>query len=782
MISPALEDARASDPIERLLEDSWDTRARQVERREFVAESAAAALLLACAIPMAIVAAEQQPLQPLRAVVLVCLYAVVSRMIKFPLGAGYVVPSYAVLVPMLVLLPPGTVPLLAAAGLALGTVIQCLTRQARPERLLFSVADAWHAVGPALVLWVSGPPDAGLPLVLAYVAAFIAGCVFDLVSSTLREAAALGIAPRLQVRVMAVVWLVDAGLAPMGLMVASASRESALMALLILPMNVLLVLLVKDRNARIDQAQHRLDLVATERTRLQAAVGRLGDAFSAKLELDALIEIVLRGSVEALGAEAGRLTLDDPDGPHISEITVTPASAAALEIAGGLATVTGSPQQVQRDGAWALALPFGYATDTLSVRGALTVARGDRAFREDEQALMARLTERARRAASDIVAHQTLRAQAVLDPLTGLGNRRKFTSELEELLLSASADAPLVLALFDLDGFKSYNDTFGHPAGDALLVQLGMRLAAAMASHGAAYRLGGDEFCVVFSTARCAAREALAAASAALELQVNGMTIGASCGAVVLPHEARDATTALRLADERMYANKHGRTSAAGQQTRDVLMGVMAAKHGGLHSHCGEVADLARRVARRMGMSPEAVDDTARAAELHDIGKVAVPDEILHKPGPLEPAEWAVVREHSLLGERILSAAPALRPVALIVRAVHERWDGNGYPDRAAGTRIPQSARIVAACDAYGAMTSDRCYRAALSHAETCAELRREAGRQFDPGVIDALLAELAPREVETQSSPSAEGMERIFAHVRAVLDDAGAQSLPATA
>ena len=143
-------------------------------------------------------------------------------------------------------------------------------------------------------------------------------------------------------------------------------------------------------------------------------------------------------------------------------------------------------------------------------------------------------------------------------------------------------------------------------------------------------------------------------------------------------------------------------------------------------------------------MDSEQIDELARAADLHDIGKVGVPDAILAKPDQLDDEEWDLVRQHTILGERILSAAPALRPVARIVRSSHERWDGCGYPDGlAGGDDSPLAARIVAACDAYDAITSERCYRSARPAAAARAELVREAGRQFDPKVVDAVLVAL---------------------------------------
>jgi HD-GYP domain-containing protein (c-di-GMP phosphodiesterase class II) len=212
---------------------------------------------------------------------------------------------------------------------------------------------------------------------------------------------------------------------------------------------------------------------------------------------------------------------------------------------------------------------------------------------------------------------------------------------------------------------------------------------------------------------------------------------------VLLPHEATTPDYALQLADERMYRQKQSRPLAAREQTRDVLVRILDAKQPYLQLHSSDVSRMAVAVGRKFGMDAEEIDELARAAELHDIGKVGIPDAILDKPGALDATEWEFIRQHTILGERILSAAAALRPVARIVRASHERWDGRGYPDRLAGEAIPLAARIVAVCDAYDAMTTDRCYRSAQRPDAAREELRREAGHQFDPNVVRAFLEEL---------------------------------------
>jgi HD-GYP domain-containing protein (c-di-GMP phosphodiesterase class II) len=169
-----------------------------------------------------------------------------------------------------------------------------------------------------------------------------------------------------------------------------------------------------------------------------------------------------------------------------------------------------------------------------------------------------------------------------------------------------------------------------------------------------------------------------------------------------------------------------------------VLLSALTERNPELSGHLSMVGELAERTARHLGLVREDVETVRQAAELHDVGKVAIPEDILRKPGPLTEEEWGFVRRHTLAGERILSAAPALSQVARLVRASHERWDGAGYPDALAGEAIPLGARIVAVADAFDAMTSDRPYRRAISHREALAELRRCAGTQFDAAVVAA--------------------------------------------
>jgi two-component system, cell cycle response regulator len=174
-----------------------------------------------------------------------------------------------------------------------------------------------------------------------------------------------------------------------------------------------------------------------------------------------------------------------------------------------------------------------------------------------------------------------------------------------------------------------------------------------------------------------------------------------------------------------------------------VLLQVMAEREPELREHLREVPILSRSVGRAMGLCGEELETMVRAAELHDVGKVAVPDAILQKRSSLDSSERAIIERHCEVGERILAASAAMGPVAVLVRSSHERYDGGGYPDGREADQIPVGARIIAVCDAFHAMTSNRPYGRAIDTSEALSELRQNAGSQFDPAVIEAFCAEL---------------------------------------
>jgi diguanylate cyclase (GGDEF)-like protein len=366
--------------------------------------------------------------------------------------------------------------------------------------------------------------------------------------------------------------------------------------------------------------------------------------------------------------------------------------------------------------------------------------------------LIYRRSVRARTFAEGLVAENgrllaSSRIDALTDSLTALPNRRSLRSDLDELF-RAEVEQDHVLALFDLDGFKLYNDTFGHPAGDALLRRLSVRLATAMNGHGTAYRMGGDEFCILAPVGADGGAALAAAGAEALSEIGKAFDIGCSYGRAQIRGEAATAEEALRLADQRMYVNKAGR-STPNRQSTDVLLKVLSERSPHLHDHLNNVAELAEAVSRRAGLPEIDVQWIRLAAELHDVGKVAIPDAILNKPGPLNDDERAFIHRHTVIGERIIRSAPSLAPAARLVRSSHERYDGQGYPDGLRAEEIDIGARIIAICDAYDAMINHRVYRDAMSPLAARGELRRCAGTQFEPGLVDIFCETIERRDAQ---------------------------------
>ena len=368
-------------------------------------------------------------------------------------------------------------------------------------------------------------------------------------------------------------------------------------------------------------------------------------------------------------------------------------------------------------------------------------------------------------------AFRELRAMrlALTDPLTGLGNHRHFHDRLErELADSLEQGYPLTLCLVDIDDFKRINDRYGHPGGDKVLAQLATRLR----QGGEAFRLGGDEFAILLphqdeSGAKVAA-EAIVQRIAASDLAPAGpagfVTVSAGLATVSVDGLAKDEL--VRRADGALYwAKEYGKNQvrlyrpdvveiaelkrlATGPDPTErarAATGLARAVdardvYSGCHSE--RVAELAARIATRLGFDQEQVELTHLAGSLHDLGKLAIPEEILRKPGPLSETERLVLERHPQIGFRMLESLGVDR-VADWVLNHHERWDGSGYPNAIAGDRIPLGARIIFVADAYDAMTSDRVYRDRLSDEDALDELERCSGSQFDPEIVAALAGEL---------------------------------------
>jgi diguanylate cyclase (GGDEF)-like protein len=326
---------------------------------------------------------------------------------------------------------------------------------------------------------------------------------------------------------------------------------------------------------------------------------------------------------------------------------------------------------------------------------------------------------------------------------------------------------PLAVAVLDIDRFRWLNVAHGYGAGDLVLAAVGQLLADSTRAHDLVCRTGGDEFIVLLPETgvdeACALVERVLVAVETLEAgSLHGISVSAGVAALrrgenaddLLAQAQRALATARNEGGGRVKASDGARPEApedgdALGVTAEVVEALAAAleerdTYTGEHSE--SLVDLVARVAAGLRLDPHDVATVRSAALLHDFGKVGIPDEILHKSAPLDDSEWEIMRRHPVIGERILRAIPGMGAVARIVRHEHERWDGTGYPDRLAGEAIPLGARIILACAAYHAMTSDRPYRSALSHHMAVSELTTNAGSQFDPQVVDALVGYLHGR------------------------------------
>jgi diguanylate cyclase (GGDEF)-like protein/putative nucleotidyltransferase with HDIG domain len=360
---------------------------------------------------------------------------------------------------------------------------------------------------------------------------------------------------------------------------------------------------------------------------------------------------------------------------------------------------------------------------------------------------------------------------ALTDPLTGLGNHRSFHERLQHDLEAADAgETILTLCLLDIDNFKEINDRHGHPVGDRVLAHIARRLR----QNGEAFRLGGDEFALLLPGKSEEKAEAVAEAvlqRVAASAGVRGIDVTLSAGLAEYPQYGVDRNELLRVADHALYqAKAEGKNQvriyrpdvqeltqlrklAEGPDRSARLRAAASLAHAvdgrdaytGRHSYM--VGELAGRIAKRMGLPRSEVELARLAGRLHDIGKLAIPEEILRKPGPLNEAERLVLERHPQIGYNMLESL-GIEPVAAWVLHHHERWDGRGYPDGLGEEEIPLGSRILFVADAYDAMTSDRVYRRKLSHEDAIAELGRCGGAQFDPNIVRVFLEGLERTEL----------------------------------
>ncbi|MEA2208417.1 MAG: hypothetical protein QOF54_894 [Solirubrobacteraceae bacterium] len=367
------------------------------------------------------------------------------------------------------------------------------------------------------------------------------------------------------------------------------------------------------------------------------------------------------------------------------------------------------------------------------------------------------------------------------DALTGLLNRRGFQELMEvETERALRSSRPLAILVGDLDHFKHLNDRFGHAAGDVALRRFADIASSASRRIDAVARIGGEEFALLLpDTEQHAAY--LLAERLRRSVKEPGAASGAelptvSFGVASFPSHAADAEALMHAADQALYAAKAMGRDRSVIYNPEVLASVLGGnldpvagnehlsavlvlaetldlRDSGTSSHSQTVGRLAALIAKALGFDDARVERIRLAGILHDIGKIGIPDWILHKPGPLDEAEWAEVRKHPEMGARIVASAK-LDDISEWILYHHERVDGSGYPSGLPGARIPIEAKILAVADAYEAMTAERVYKRAMPAADAERELREQSGAQFDGGVVDALLG-----AISVEPDPSVRGI-----------------------
>jgi diguanylate cyclase (GGDEF)-like protein len=533
---------------ERLLQRWRPYDSRRLTPRELRVEALAAGAFVAVAALLPLLVSSGRDLDPGVTAALIVSLALASK-VRLHVGAGSAVPTQLVFVPMLFLLPPEVVPACVAVASVLAQAIDVLRRTEHPDRFVAEIADCWYTVAPVLVFIAAGTPGAAPGDWWLLALALTAQCATDLANATVREWLGRGIAPAVQLRVIGDVYLVDLCLTPVGLAIAMAATGRPYAVLLVLPLVALLAVLASDRRRRIRDAVHRLAELEEERERLDRAILRLGEAFGSKLDRAALADIVVRTTVEAIGARYGRAALAAGSVEHGSE--PGPAVTAAEQAA----RTSGERRIVVRDGDVAMAQPLTGGAWAASTE-VLSIARAGAGFSAEEEALFSYLAQQTAVALENVALHDQLRREATVDEVTGLSNHRRFQEALaHEVTRMHRSRRPTALALIDIDDFKQINDTHGHQHGDAVLQLVADTLTNVCRATDEAARYGGDELAVILAETDLAGATRVAE-NIRRAVESSEFHVTVSIGVSALEPGHGDADALIETADVGLYAAK----------------------------------------------------------------------------------------------------------------------------------------------------------------------------------------------------------------------------------
>ncbi|PKM78196.1 MAG: hypothetical protein CVU90_04020 [Firmicutes bacterium HGW-Firmicutes-15] len=337
---------------------------------------------------------------------------------------------------------------------------------------------------------------------------------------------------------------------------------------------------------------------------------------------------------------------------------------------------------------------------------------------------------------------EKMRYLSLHDPNTGLYNRAYFEEEMRRL--KSGRYNPVGLIICDLDGLKWVNDTLGHEAGDALLIDAATVLKESMRESDMIARIGGDEFAILLpKSERISLELAIARIREGISLYNSRsprLNLSISIGFAIASDSSASLEGLFKKADDNMYRDKLLHRQSTSSAMLQTLMKALKARDYITEGHAVRIQNLMRDVAVSIGLSERCVADLCLLAQFHDVGKIGIADRVLLKPGSLNPEETLEMRQHCDIGYRIANSAPVLLEISDWIQKHHEWWNGQGYPLKLAGEDIPLECRILALADAYDAMTNDRPYRKAMSHQDAIAEIRKHAGSQFDPQLTPLFL------------------------------------------